>query len=45
MAELDSVSINIAIDGVLFNLVTKDTQLMRGSTSKRGGKEKDLLLL
>jgi hypothetical protein len=43
--ELDSVGINIAVDGVLFNLVTKDTQLMRGSTPWRGGKEKDPLLL
>jgi hypothetical protein len=30
MAELDSVGINVAADDVLFNLVTKDTQLMRG---------------
>jgi hypothetical protein len=30
---------------VLFNLVTKDTQLMRGSTPWRGGREKDLVLL
>jgi hypothetical protein len=43
--ELDSVGINIAVDDVLFNLVTKDTQLMRGSTPWRGGKEKDPLLL
>jgi hypothetical protein len=32
MVELDSVGIDIAVDNVLFNLVTKDTQLMRGST-------------
>ena len=25
MAELDSIGINVAIDDVLFNLVTKDT--------------------
>jgi hypothetical protein len=45
MAELNSVGINVAIDDVLFNLVTKDTQLMRGSTSWRGGREKDPILL
>jgi hypothetical protein len=43
--ELDSVGINIADDDVLFNLVTKDTQLMKGSTPWRGGREKDPLLL
>jgi hypothetical protein len=43
--ELDSVGINIAVDDVLFNLVTKDTQLMRGSTPWRGGREKDPILL
>jgi hypothetical protein len=32
MVELDSVGINVAVDDVLFNLVTKYTQLMRGST-------------
>jgi hypothetical protein len=32
MAELDSVGIDVAVDDVLFNLVTKDTQLMRGSS-------------
>jgi hypothetical protein len=41
MAELDSV----VVDDVLFNLVTKDSQLMRGSTPWRGGREKDPLLL
>jgi hypothetical protein len=45
MSELDSVGINVAVDDVLFNLVTKDTQLMRGSTPWRGGREKDPLLL
>jgi hypothetical protein len=43
--ELDSVGIDIAVDDVLFNLVTKDTQLMRGSTPWRGGRKKDPLLL
>jgi hypothetical protein len=45
MAELDSVGIDVAIDDVLFNLVTKDSQLMRGSTPWRGRREKDPLLL
>jgi hypothetical protein len=45
VVELDSVGINVAVDDVLFNLVTKDTQLMRGNTPQRGGREKDPLLL
>jgi hypothetical protein len=45
MAELDYVGIDIAVDDVFFNLVTKDTQLMRGSTPWRDGREKDPLLL
>jgi hypothetical protein len=45
MDELDSVGIDVAVDDVLFNLVTKDTQLMRGSTLWRGGREKDPVLL
>jgi hypothetical protein len=45
MAELDPVGIDIAVDDVFFNLVTKDTQLMRGSIPWRGGREKDPLLL
>ena len=44
IVELDSVDINIAIDDVFFNLVTKDTQLMRGSIPQRGGRKKDPLL-
>jgi hypothetical protein len=44
VAELDSVGIDIVIDDVLFNLVTKDTQLMRGSTPWRGSREKDPVL-
>ena len=43
--ELDSIGINVAADDVLLNLVTKDTQLMRGSTPWRGGREKDPILL
>jgi hypothetical protein len=45
VAELDSIGIDVAFDDVLFNLVTKDTQLMRGSTPWRGGREKDPFLL
>jgi hypothetical protein len=45
MAELDSVGIDVAVDDVLFNLVTRDTQLMRGSTPWREGREKDPVLL
>jgi hypothetical protein len=45
MSELDPVGIDVAVDDVLFNLVTKDAQLMRGSTPWRGGREKDPLLL
>jgi hypothetical protein len=44
MAEYDPVSIDVAVDDVLFNLVTKDTQLMRGNTPWRGGREKDPFL-
>jgi hypothetical protein len=44
VVELDSVGINVAADDVLFNLVTKDTQLMRGTTPWRRGREKDPLL-
>jgi hypothetical protein len=29
VAELDLVGIDVAVDDVLFNLVTKDTELMR----------------
>ena len=45
MAEPDSAGIDVAADDVLFNLVTKDSQLMRGSIPWRGGREKDPLLL
>jgi hypothetical protein len=45
VAKLDSVGIDFVINDVLFNLVTKDTQLMRGSTPWRGGREKDPLFL
>jgi hypothetical protein len=43
--ELDCIGINVAADDVLFNLVTKDTQLMRGTVPWRGGREKDPILL
>jgi hypothetical protein len=45
VAELDSVGIDVVVDDVLFNLVTKDTQLTSGSSLWRGGREKDPLLL
>jgi hypothetical protein len=32
VTKLDSVGINVAVDDVLFNLVTKDTQLKNGNT-------------
>ena len=43
--ELDSIGINVAADDVLFNLVTKDIQLLRGTTPWRGGRKKDPILL
>jgi hypothetical protein len=45
LTELDSIGIDVAVDDIVFNLVTKDTQLMRGSTPWRGGREKDPILL
>jgi hypothetical protein len=45
VADLDSVGIDVAVDDVLFNLVTRDTQLMNGSIPWRGGRQKDPLLL
>jgi hypothetical protein len=45
MAKLDSVGIDVTVDDVLFNLVTRDTHLMRGSSPWRGGREKDPVLL
>ena len=45
VAKFDSISINNIVDDALFNLMTKDTQLMRGSTSWRGRRKKDPLLL
>jgi hypothetical protein len=44
VVELDSIGIDVVVDDVLINLVTKDTQLMRGNTPWRGGREKDPLL-
>ena len=43
--ELDSIGINVADDDVLFNLVSKDTQLMSGTSPWRRGREKDPILL
>ena len=45
VVELDFVGIDIAIDDILFNMVTKDTQLMRDSTSWSRGRDKDPVLL
>ena len=45
MVELDSIGFDVAVDDVFFNLVTKYTQLMRGSTPWRGSREKDPILL
>ena len=45
VTKLAFVGIDIAVDGVPFNLVTKDTQFMRGSSPWRGGREKGPLLL
>ena len=45
MAELDSVGIDIAIDDIFFNLVTKETQFMRSNTPWRGNRKKDHVLL
>jgi hypothetical protein len=45
VAELHSIGIDVAVDDVLFNLVTRDTQLLRGSTPWKGGREKDPILL
>jgi hypothetical protein len=45
IVELDSIGIDVAVDDVLFNLVTKDTQFKNGNIPWRGGREKDPLLL
>jgi hypothetical protein len=45
LAEFHSVGIDVAVDDVFFNLVTKDTQIMRGSTPWRRSREKDPVLL
>ena len=45
MAKLDSIGMDVAVDNVFFNLVTKDTQFMRGHTPWKGGREKDPLRL
>jgi hypothetical protein len=43
--ELEALGIDVSIDNVLHNLVTKESQLMRGSIPWRGSREKDPLLL
>jgi hypothetical protein len=45
VVELDFVGIDVAVDDILFNLVTKDTQLMRGNTPWRGSRKKDPVFL
>jgi hypothetical protein len=45
VAELDSVGIDVAVDDIIFNLVTKDAQLMSSSTPWRGGRVKDPIFL
>ena len=44
IVEFDSIGIDVVVDNVFFNLVAKDTQLMRGNTPWRGGREKDPIL-
>ena len=44
VAELDSVGIDVAIDNVLFNLVIKNTQLIKSSIPWKGGREDPVLL-
>jgi hypothetical protein len=43
--ELEALDIDVSTDDVLHNLVTKESQLMRGSIPWRGSREKDPLLL
>jgi hypothetical protein len=43
--ELEALGIDVSTDDVLHNLVTKESQLMRGSIPWRGSREKDPLLL
>lgn len=43
--ELLSLGIDVSTDDVLHNLVTKESQLMKGSTPWRGAREKDPLLI
>jgi hypothetical protein len=43
--ELEALGIDLAVDDILYNLVTRESQHMRGVTPWRGCKEKDPLLL
>jgi hypothetical protein len=43
--ELEVLSIDVSTNNILHNLVTKDTQFMKGSLSWRGSKEKDPLFM
>jgi hypothetical protein len=45
LKELEALEIDVSTDDVLHNLVTKDSQLMKGSTPWRGAREKDPLLM
>jgi hypothetical protein len=45
LKELEALEIDVSTDDVLHNLVTKDSQLMKGSTPWRGTREKDPLLM
>jgi hypothetical protein len=42
--ELEALGIDVSTDGVLHNLVMKESQLMRGSISWKGSRKKDPLL-
>ena len=43
--ELEAHGIDVATDDVLHNLVTRESQLMNGTTPWRGAREKDPLLM
>ena len=43
--ELEAHGIDVSTDDVLHNLVTQESQLMKGSTPWRGAREKDPLLM
>jgi hypothetical protein len=45
MMELEVFGMDLAKDDVLHNLVTRESQLMKGTTPSRGSKEKDPLVM